>query len=321
VLTAAGNLANAFNNNAANLNRQRTNLDLNVVQDVQQVNTLTTQIAAVNQQISNLQNVGADASTFLDQRDQLILQLSNLVDVSQIQSDKGLTLTTSNGTALVVGSQNFNLSAQPDPSGVQHIFAQGKDITSQLTSGEISGLLQVRDQKIPTLLSNLDSLAAGLANAVNTSNQAGFDLNGAAGGNIFVAPPAGGTGAAASLAVQITDPALIAASSDGSPGSNGNLTGMLAIHDQPLVGGQTPTDYYSNLVFGVGGDISNGTAEQNASQLTLQQLQDQRGSISGVSLDEEAANMVLYQRAYDASARVVSTVNEMMQVAVNLGKF
>jgi flagellar hook-associated protein 1 len=321
VLTAAGNLAQAFNNTANDLSQQKSNIDLNVTQDVQQVNTLTAQIAQLNGQISSLQNTGADASTFLDQRDQLISQLSSLIDVSQINSDNGLTLTTSNGTALVAGTQSFALSTQADVSGVQHIFAQGADITSSLNSGDIAGLLQVRDQKIPTLLSSLDTLASGFANAINSANAAGFDLNGNAGGNIFATPPAGGQGAAASMAVQISDPSLIAASSDGSAGSNGNLSAIAAVQNQTVASGQTPTNFYSTLVFQTGNDVSNGTAEQNASQLILQQLQDQQGSVSGVSLDEEAANMVLYQQAYDASARVVSAVNEMMTVAVNLGTY
>ncbi|HEV2728734.1 MAG TPA: flagellar hook-associated protein FlgK, partial [Terriglobales bacterium] len=283
------------------------------------VNTLTTQIAKLNAQISSLQNSNHDASAFIDQRDVLIGQLSNLIDVSEIRSDSGLTLTTLNGTALVAGNLSFNLTTQTDPSGVQHIFTQGADITGKISSGSLAGLLQVRDQKIPTLLSNLDTLAAGLANALNTANQAGFDLNAVAGGNLFVPPPVSGQGAASSLTVAITDPALIAASSDGSPGSNGNVATLLAVHDQPVAGGQTPTDYYANLVFGVGSDVANGSAELSASQLILRQLQDQRGSISGVSLDEEAANMVRFQRAFDAAARVVTTVDQMLQTVINMG--
>jgi len=321
LLTAAGNLAKAFNNTANNLTQQQRSLDLNVAQSVQQINTLTSQIAKLNTQIASVQNTGGNASAFLDQRDQLVNQLSSLIDVSQIKSDDGLTLTTSNGTALVAGPQSFNLTTQPDASGLQHIFAQGKDITASITSGQIAGLLQVRDQNIPALLSNLDSLASSFANAINGANAGGFDLQGNAGGNLFVPPPVSGVGAAASMAVATTDPNAIAASSDGSAGSNGNLAAISAVHDQPIVSGQTPTDFYSNLVFGVGSDIANGSAEQNASQLTLQQLQDQRGSISGVSLDEEASNMILYQQAYNAAARVVSAINEMMDTAVNLGTF
>ena len=319
VLTAAVNLATAFHNTANALTAQQSNLDLNVSQDVQQINVLTGQIATLNNQITELQGVSQDASALVDQRDVLIGQLSNLVDVSTIQSDNGLTLTTSNGTALVVGGQSFALSTQTNPAGLQDIYAQGVDITAKLTSGDLAGRLQVRDQTIPGLLSNLDTLAASLANSLNTAHQQGFDLNGNAGGNLFVAPPVSGQGAASSLTVQITDPSLIAASSDGSPGSNGNLTTLSAVQNQAVVGGQTPIDYYSNIVFAVGNDVANGSAELSSSQLILNQLQDQRGSISGVSLNEEAANMVQYQRAFDASAQVVTTINDMLYTVINMG--
>jgi len=319
VLTAAGNMSTAFNNTADALTAQQSNLDLNVTQDVQQINVLTAQIATLNNQISQLQGVKQDASALVDQRDVLIGQLSGLVDVSTIQSDNGLTLTTANGTALVVGGQSFALSTQTNASGLQDVYAQGTNITANLTSGDLEGVLQVRDQTIPGLLANLDTLAAGLSNALNSADQQGFDLNGNAGGNLFVAPPASGQGAAASMAVAITDPSLIAASSDGSPGSNGNLAALAAVQNQPLAGGQTPTDYYSNLVFAVGNDVANSSAELNSSQLILNQLQDQRGSISGVSLDEEASNMVQYQRAFDAAAQVVTTINDMLYTVINMG--
>lgn len=320
VLTAASNLATTFNNTASNLHTQRSNLDLNVVQSVQQVNTLTQQIATLNGQISALENVGQDASQFVDQRDNLINQLSGLIDVSEIRSDSGITLTTSNGTALVTATQSYALSTQADASSVQHVVdAQGKDITSQINSGALAGIIQARDQTIPSLLNQLDTLAAGLSTAFNGANASGFDLNGNAGGNIFTPPPAGGAGAAANMTVTITDPALIAASSDGSAGSNGNLANLSAIQNQTIVAGEMPTNYYANIVFNVGNDVSNSTAELQSSQLVLQQLQDQRGSISGVSLDEEAANMTQYQRAYDAAAQVAVAVNQMLETVINMG--
>ena len=317
VLTAASNLTSAFNNTASNLSAQRSNLDLNVVQSVQQVNTLTQQIAGLNGQITNLQNLGQEAGTFIDQRDVLINQLSGLIDTSEIKSDSGITLTTSNGTALVAGTQSFSLTTQPGASGVQHIFSQGTDITSTLNSGALGGLIEVRDQKIPAVMTSLDTLASGLATAFNSANTAGFDLNGNPGGALFT--PVVGAGSAANIGVIITDPALIAASSDGSAGSNGNLANLSAIQNQTIIAGATPTTYYGNIVFSVGNDVSNGTAELQSSQLVLQQLQDQRGSISGVSLDEEAANMTQYQQAYDAAARIVTTVNQMLETVINMG--
>lgn len=318
VLTASANLASTFNNTSSNLGAQRSNLDLNVVQSVRQVNTLTQQIAALNGQITALQNIGQNAGAFIDQRDVLINQLSGLIDVSVIKSDSGITLTTSSGAALVSGNEGFALSTQLS-SGVQHILAQGTDITSQINAGALGGLLQARDQAIPAILNSLDTLAAGLSNAFNSANASGFDLNGSAGGNIFTPPPAGTTGAAAHMALAITDPALIAASSDGSAGSDGNLANFSAIQNQTIISGETPSDYYGNLVFTVGNDVSNSTAQLQSSQLVLQQLQDQRGSISGVSLDEEAANMTQYQRAYDAAAQVVVAVNQMLDTVISMG--
>ena len=319
VLTAAGNLATDFNTGAQNLKTQRSNLDLNVVQSVSQVNTLTTQIASVDRQIANLQSAHQDTTTLVDTQTSLIRQLSGLVDVSVIPTDQGITLATSNGTTLVSGSQSFALSTQLGSDGVQHVLSGSQDITGSLTGGSLAGLIQIRDQELPSLGSSLDQLAAGLANALNTANKAGFDLKGNAGVNLFVTPPAGGVGAAAALTVSITDPALLAASSDGTTGSNGNLAVLSAVHDQVVANGQTPLDFYSNLVSQVGNTTSNTSADADASNLILQQLQDQRGSISGVSLNEEAANLIKYQTAYQAAARVVSTIESLLSDAVNLG--
>lgn len=312
VLTAADNLATAFNVAANHLTAQRTSLDGSVQQTVGQINQLTQQIAQLNGQISDLQNVGENAGTFIDQRTQAIDQLSSLVDVSVIPSDNTLTLTTANGVPLVAGQQSFQLSTKPDVSGVSHIFSQGSDVTSTIVSGQLGGLLQARDQQIPAIQTQLDTLAAGLANSVNGVQTAGFDLNGSAGTNLFASPPASGTGAAASLSVAITDPALIAASSDGTVGNNSNAEAMYALSTQASVGGQTPSDYYSGIVFNVGNASANANAEQTASSLVLQQLNDQRASISGVSLDQEAANLVQYQQAYAASAQVITAINTML---------
>jgi flagellar hook-associated protein 1 FlgK len=318
VLTAAGNLASSFNVAANNLTNQRTNLDASVEQTVGQINQLTQQIAQLNGQISALQNVGQNPGTFVDQRTQLIDQLSSLVDVSLIPADNTLNLTTASGTALVAGQQSFQLSTQQDSSGVQHIFALGSDITGTIASGQLGGLLAARDQQIPSIQKQLDTLAAGLATAVNGVQTAGYDLNGNAGTDLFRTPPPSGTGAAASLSLAISDPSLIAASSDGTPGSNGNIEALYALRNQPVVNGQSPAAAYSSIVFNVGSAAANASAEQSASSQVLQQLNDQRASVSGVSLDQEAANMVAYQQAYAASAQVISAINSMMQTVIQM---
>jgi flagellar hook-associated protein 1 FlgK len=330
VLTAADNLATAFNTAADNLTSQRSSLNSSVEQSVGQINQLTAQIAQLNGQIENLQNVGDNAGAFIDQRTQAIDQLSAQIDVSVIPSNNTLTLTTASGTALVAGQQSYALTTQADASGMQHVYAQNADITSTIVSGQLGGLLQARDQQLPAIQSQLDTLAAGLANAINTVQTSGYDLSGNPTGAInssgnpqtpvylFNPPSSSGTGAAASLSVAITDPSLLAASSDGTSGSNGNAEAMYALNNQSIVAGQTPTAYYSGVVFNVGNAAANATAEQSASNLVLQQLNDQRASVSGVSLDEEAANMIQYQQAYDASAQVITAINDMMNAVINM---
>jgi flagellar hook-associated protein 1 FlgK len=123
--------------------------------------------------------------------------------------------------------------------------------------------------------------------------------------------PGSNAGAAENMAVAITDPSQVAASSDGTKGDNANALALAKIQNQAVVNGETATDYYSNLVSTVGNDVSSATDEQEAVGLVLTQLQNQRSDISGVSLDEEAANLIRYQRAYEAAAEVVAAINDM----------
>jgi len=139
-----------------------------------------------------------------------------------------------------------------------------------------------------------------------------------AGGNLFVPPPAGGAGAAAVLALATTDPTKIAASSDGTAGNNANANALLALQNQPIAGGQTPLNAYSGLVFKIGSDVSNAQTEQQSNSLILQQVQNLQGGVSGVNINEEAANLIRYQNAYQASAQVSSVINSLLQTTINL---
>ena len=320
VLTSANNLANQFHQAVSSLGTIQSGLDQAVPQTVDQINRLTSQIATLNGQVAGMQGLGQDPGSTQDQRDELIRQLSGLVNISVTQTEHGLTLTTANGVPLVVASQAFDLKAgTSSTSSVQDVFsAQGQDITSQIVGGQLGGTLQIRDQVIPQVLSQLDTLASQFATAFNAKHQAGFDTSGNAGGNFFT-PPAAVAGAAASFGVAISDPKLVAASSDGSAGSNGNIAQLIGVRDQQLPSGASPMDLYSNIVLQVGNLGANAQTNVTASNLSVQQLTDQRSSVSGVSLDEETTNMIRYQRAYEAGARVVTTVDSMFDTLMNMG--
>jgi flagellar hook-associated protein 1 FlgK len=290
-----------------------------VPQTVDQINRLTTQIAALNGQVAQMQGLNKDPGTIQDQRDELVRQLSGLVNVSVTQTEHGLTLTTANGVPLVVANQSYNLQSNANNSVLEHVYsAQGVDITSQIQGGQLGGTLQVRDQAIPQLFTQLNTLASQLATAFNTQHAAGFDASGNAGQNFFTPLPST-TDAAANFGVAITDPSKIAASSDGSAGSNGNLEQLIGLQNKPLLSGANPMDAYSNLVLQVGSLGANAQTDVTASNASVQQLTDQRSAVSGVSLDEETTNMIRYQRAYEAGARIVTTVDSMYDTLMAMG--
>jgi flagellar hook-associated protein 1 FlgK len=320
VLTAGQNLAQAFNQTSTTLTTQQGALNTQVTQDVTQINQITQQIAALNPQIAELTSTGQDGGTLQDQQNQLVLSLSALTNVSVTQTADGETLSTGNGTPLVEGSQSFALHTAPGSTGMQQVLDQnGTNITTSLTSGDLGGSIQTRDQTISGLLTSLDTLANQFGNAFNAAQTKGFDQNGKVGGNFFTVPSTI-AGSAAGISMAITNPTAIAASSDGAAGSNGNLTNLSAVQTAALsAGGQTPGDAYAGLVFQVGSLTSNASAESSATTASLLQLNDQLSSTSGVSIDEESTNLITFQTAYEAAARVVTTIQAMFSVTLAMG--
>jgi flagellar hook-associated protein 1 FlgK len=320
VLTAGQGLTDAFNAASSTLTSQQAALNTQVTQDVSQINQLTKQIAGLTTQINALKASGQDGGTLQDQQDQLILSLSKLTNVSVIQGDNGVTVTTENGTPLVVGTKSFSLQTVAGANGMTHVLAHdGTDITASLTGGDLGGSIQQRDTTIDGLLNQLNTLANQFATAMNAAQATGKDQNGTTGADFFKPSGSATTISAGNITMAVTDPTQIAASLDGSSGGNGNLANFSAVQTTALPSGQTPGTAYSSLVYHVGSLTSQATAESTASTSSLLQLNNQLSSVSGVSIDEESANLITYQQAYEAAARVVSTVQELFTVTMSMG--
>ena len=319
VLAAGHNLATAFDTTSHTLSSQQARLNTQVTQDVGQINQLTKQIAALNPKIAELKSSGQDGGTLQDQQNQMVMQLSSLTNIAVTQNSAGITLTTGNGTALVVGSQSFALQTDSGSNGMTQVLSQsGSNITGSLTSGDLGGTVQMRDQTIQSLSNQLDTLASQFATSFNAAQAAGTDLYGKAGQSFFT-PPTTVAGYAGSMKMLISDPAAIAASSDGSAGSNGNLATFSNLQTAALPSGKTPGDMYSSLVYQVGSLTSNANAESAATTASLMQLNNQLSSVSGVSIDQESANLITYQQAYAAAARVVSTIQQLFSITMSMG--
>jgi flagellar hook-associated protein 1 FlgK len=318
VLSSGQNLAGAFNTTAQGLAAAQSGADQQVTQTVAQINSLTQQIAQLN---GKLQQVPAADSggTPQDQLDQLVQQLSGLTGISITQGSDGETITTANGTPLVMGGQSFNLQTTTGTDGFKQVLdSNGNNITSSIQGGALGGAIEVRDQVIPGFQSQLNTLASQFATAFNAAQAQGFDSNGNAGGNFFTVP-SNPNAAAAGISVAITDASQIAVSSDGSAGSNGNVANLSAALTNTLPSGQSPANSYASLVFQVGNAGSNASTQSTAIGQNLTQLTNQQGAVSAVDINEETTNLMRYQAAYEAASRIVSTIQVLDNATLNMG--
>ena len=320
VLMAAGNLASVFNSSASQLAQVTSDLNQQAGDIAGQVNSLTATIASLNQQIAS-SGAHGDAGALEDQRQSAIRQLSQYIGLNQITTEgNGIALTTANGAVLVSGSQSFAVSTTT-VAGATRILAgvPPQDVTSGLTGGQLGGVLQARDQRLPAYASSLDNLAYAIGTAVNSQNALGLDQSGNPGQPIF-SLPATASGAAAAIQVVATSPAAIAAAAvgEGSAG-NSNAIALANIASQNILGGQTAGGFLASFLGQVGNDAAGAATDNVAQQATLTQVTSQRNALSGVSLSEEASNLTQYQRSYEAAAKVFAIVNSIMASALNLG--
>jgi len=320
VIQSAQTLVSQFNSISAGLTGPASGLNSTVSSDVSQINQLSAQAASLNQELVLQNSQGQNTGPIGDQLGQVEAQLATLTNITVTHSSQGDTIVTGSGTPLVLGNQSYTLSTTTDSSGNLQVIDQGNaNITSTITSGDLGGTLQVRDTQIPSLLSGLDTLANQFATAFNAAQAAGYDQNGNAGTALFTVPTTV-AGSAAAIKLATTDPTAIAASStsSGASGNNGNVANLTALQNSALPSGQSATIQSSNLVYQIGDLTQTATTNATSLQQSLTALNNQQGSISGVSIDQESANLIQYQQAYEASAKVISTIQSLFQTTIGM---
>jgi len=187
-----------------------------------------------------------------------------------------------------------------------------------LTGGSIQGTIDTRDTSLANLRSDIDSLAALLITEVNAVHAAGFSLTGSTGAAFFT-----GTGAsdiAINTALQ-NDPQLIQTSAlVGAVGNNATAVALAQLADKRhgALSGQTFSEFYNATVSTMGQDLASSTAQVTDQSAVQDMLLRQRDSVSGVSVDEEMTDLVKYQRAFQASAKFINTIDQLMETVISL---
>jgi flagellar hook-associated protein 1 FlgK len=320
VLSAAQTMASDFNGASDQIQQQTSALNQQVPGVVAQVNTLTASIAALNLQIES-SSPNSDAGTLEDQRQQDLTQLSQLIGFDQTKTENnGLTLTTANGALLVGEGQAYALSTSVVNGNTDVVSSSGRDITSGLTGGSLGGIVQALDHDLSQVSGSLDQLAYSVSVWVNNQNESGLDANGNQGGPLF-STYQNVNDAAGTLAVTTSDPNAIAAAGQGEGPSGGtNATALANLVNAPMFGSQTAPQFYASLLTQLGATVSRVLDENTTQQASLTQLTSLQSSQSSVSLDQEAADLTLYERSYDAAAKVFTIVDQLMASALNLGE-
>lgn len=324
--------ANTLVSSFHSLNDQLENINQAVNQQlaagVDSLNGLASQLADLNQAIQGtLSNGSREANDLLDKRDQLLLDISKLAKVSVVRQDNATDVYIGNGQPLVVGNNVYTFKLITDNSQTQtpgqfdvaYDFNGSTTVltANNLAGGELGGLLAFRSEVFNSARTQIDALATSLSTQLNTNNQAGITANGTAGQDLFALTANDPHAASAIVLLTQNIQALAAASgsSGSSPaaGNNGNLQALQNLQTQPLLNNNSDTfqQAFARVVGQVGSKTNELQKTSAAASSILQHTQDAVGQVSGVNLDEEAANLIRYQQAYQAAGKLVQISKEM----------
>lgn len=314
-------LVNSLKRVNSNLNAQIEQANSRIAAGAEQFNSLVVGIAELNTQIVNSEVSGLEASDLRDSRDLLVEQLSQLTTVTVQEQSDGTLNVYSGGHIIVQGDLSVPLNTDQVESDPQRkvVLRLGSSATEWKPSGgELGALYEQRDAELPRLLEKLDAFARDFSAAVNAVHVTGFGLNGASGQEFFAAGTTGVADFELSASI-IEDPSRISSgASADSPGDNSIALAIASVRNQLGSEGISLDEQLRNIPLEAGSRRASATQQMDIENAVLENAVNRRYAISGVSLDEEMAKLIESQKAYEAAAKIVQTVDEMMQTILAL---
>jgi flagellar hook-associated protein 1 FlgK len=284
-----------------------------------QANQAASDLAGVNNRIGENLAAGRSANELMDLRDQLVRTLGELVGGTASPTRDGMVSVSVGGVDIVSGStaRSFGLGGATAVSEVgedpPRITWNGIDVPVE--SGRAAGLLGVLATDFPAMMTSLDSVAEALATSVNTLHSAGYTLDGNPGGDFF----SGSTALDLSVAVSEVDELAVSGSGGDVDGSTARRIGDLVDdrNAEAVLEGPGASALWRDLSAGLGVQVQSVERAVEVQRSVRDTADAAVESDAGVNLDEEMTSMLLFQRAYEASARVITVVDEMLDVLVN----
>ena len=318
----AGALADKINTADSNLATEQAGDTQRISGDVDTANGLLSDIASLNSQISNAEAGSPGSAVDLrDQRQAKIETLSQTMNISVSNSSSypnqvQISTTDSQGNSVALVDRDKVVAPLSFDGTSVSAGAGSATKTLAISGGSIAGEFQARDTVIGGLRDNLKTMANQLTSAVNTAYNPG-----GTGANFFAASPTGGQLLQVDPA---TTAATVKAGSTGDAGANDVALAVSAVATKSFSTASgdavtgTLSGYYSGVVSNFGAQLSNTNSQITDQGLVSTQINSQRDSVSGVSVDEETTNLMQYQRAFQASSHVVSVIDSMFDDVMSM---
>jgi flagellar hook-associated protein 1 FlgK len=313
LISDAQTLATTFNQMSSQFGQQDTTLNTRLSNNVDSANQLLSDIAGLNQQISAAEFGGGDANDLVNKQQQDLQNLAQLTDITTSAGANGQVNVSIDGQQLISGDKLLDTLQTYDPGNgnlLVETATGGTPLT--LTGGSMQGTIDTRDGTLATLQNSVNTLASTLITQFNSIYTTGFSITGTTGAVFFNGSDA------TSITVNptvVNDPSSFQAS--GSATASGDNSIALQLADlantaQSGLGGQTFTGSYTQTVGNFGNTLQNANTQVTNQTAVMNMLTTQQQTISGVSIDEEMTHLLTFQQAYEASAELVSTVNQML---------
>ena len=319
VISEADALARRFNNLNGVFASQQAALNEQRGATLAQINTITRAIAELNGKVVEADAAGVNASGLLDERDRQIDALAALVDVSVSQQPDGSrSVTLRDGQPLVMGDAAAELATRTNADGLQTLtlqFAKERfTLPDDNLGGQLGGLNYYQSEVLQPMVDAVRALASELATRSNAQFASGYDLNGQAGAALFAFDVASADGMLQVTAIQAEE--LGFSSDPAKPANSDNLLALIAIKDQSItiagLGTATLSDAYAQLTGQLAIDSQQNKAGLETAQVVRGEAEKNWKSTSGVNSDEEAINLVEFQKMYQANMKVIAVANELL---------
>ena len=320
LIIKAQNLTAQFNQVSSRLGSLRTALNDSLASDAGQANVALNDIASLNEQIvsAELGTTGL-ANDLRDVRQKRIEDLAKLANITTTTNSNGSVDIAMGGVTLVSGPNVQDTLETYDAGGGQFLVRTVTGGTTlNLAGGSMQGTIDARDNDVASLQADLDTLAGTLISEINAVHAGGFGLSGTSGESFFTGTNASDIAVNANL---VNDPSRIQASGvAGAVGDNRVAVQLAQLANKKHAGlaNQTFLENYGQTVASLGQALSGTNTQLANQQIVESMLLRQRDSVSGVSLDEEMTDLIKFQRAFEASAKLITTVDELLQTVINL---